>query len=133
MDTIFEGNSYRVAIDMENKIMLLHWFASTRDWEKEDYKRENLQLVSLVEQQKPAYLLSLSEEFAYPITPQDQAWLLDKVFVPYHQNGMKKIAIVMSQDFIAQLSIEQLVDESAVLPTRMFANQSEAKTWLLAR
>ncbi|HAI76010.1 MAG TPA: hypothetical protein DCM08_07140 [Microscillaceae bacterium] len=132
MNTVFESGSVKIGLDAKKSMIILKWLDKTAQWTEDDFIRENQNIVKVVAEHKPTYLLSLSQDFMYPITPNEQVWLVDNVFVPHHQNGVRKMALIMSQDFISQLSIEQLVDETSVVPTGMFATEEEAERWLFA-
>jgi hypothetical protein len=131
MNTIFESRTYDILMDTGKSMIIIHWFGATESWTSEDFMKENLNIVNIVAQHKPTYLLSLSADFLYPIVPDEQIWLVDNVFVPHHQNGIQKMALIMSNDFISQLAIEQLIDETTIVPTGMFATQDDAEKWLL--
>ncbi len=130
MKKVFEGDSVDISFDEAKSMMVLHWTDKTANWSNDDFVKENLNIVNVVAQHKPTYLLSLSTDFLYPITPDEQLWLVSNVFVPHHSNGVSKIAMILSRDFISQLSIEQLIDETNIVPTGLFATQEEAEVWL---
>lgn len=132
MNTVFESGSVKIGFDTKKSMIILKWLDKTAQWTEDDFIRENQNIVKVVAEHKPTYLLSLSQDFMYPITPNEQVWLVDNVFVPHHQNGVRKMALIMSQDFISQLSIEQLVDETSIVPTGMFATEAEAERWLFS-
>lgn len=130
MKTIFEDKTYHVLFDEEKMMIILDWFTNTEKWTSDDFVKENLNIVKLVEQYQPTYLLSLSTNFFYPIRPEEQIWLVENVFLPHSQNGVRKMALIMSEDFISQLAIEQLINETNVVPSGMFASREEAEQWL---
>ncbi len=48
-------------------------------------------------------------------------------------NGLKKLAVIVSEDLIVQLSIEQTMEEiEFIFQTRYFSNQESTRKWLLA-
>ncbi|TAG46758.1 MAG: hypothetical protein EAZ31_00060 [Cytophagia bacterium] len=132
LSTVFEGETYQILMDYDSSMMILHWFDSTNDWTDEDFKQENLNIVRVVAHYKPTYLLSLSQEFRHIITPDEQLWLVDNVFKPHYENGVRKMAILMSRDFVPQVSLEQLIDETSMIPNGIFTTEEEARTWLLS-
>lgn len=131
-ETILENNSYKVLMNWEKQMIIIAWNEQTLYWTGEDYKKENLHIVQAVAQCKSKYLLSLSRNFLYTINPEEQLWLVDNVFTSHYQNGVRKMALVMSEDIISQLSIEQLIDETNIIASGMFAEEEEAEAWLLA-
>ncbi len=130
--TVYECPSYTILFDQEKALMTLHWSAVTNTWKTEDFQNENKNIVSVVANYKPTYLLSLSQEFNYIITPDEQLWLVDNVFKPHYENGIRKMALLMSKDFFSQVAIEQLIDETSIIPNGIFATQEEAEKWLFS-
>jgi len=133
MNTVFESKTYDISMGTEKLMIVIHWFGTTKNRTSEDFMKENLNIVDIFAQHKPTSLLSLSADFLYPIVPDKQIWLVDNVFVPHNKNGVQKMALIMSNDFISQLGIEQLTDETTIVPTGMFAAQEDAEKWLLGK
>jgi hypothetical protein len=127
---VYESISVDIYLKEENSTIILDWKDKTGDWSDKDFERENKNIVQLVERYKPKYLLSLSKTFFYPITPDQQMWLVDNVFAAHKKNGITKMAVIMSDEFISQLSLEQLVDETGIIPTALFADEEAARKWL---
>lgn len=84
------------------------------------------------------YLLD-NRNFLYIMTPEMQEWqaknVSSKVADYVTDPSALKVAIVMSSDFIAQLSIEQAINEghSDSNSFRYFDNVEEAREWLLVK
>lgn len=132
MEKLFEGSSVQLFFDAEKSMIVLKWLSQTTHWKNEDFVRENLNIVNFVARCKPTYLLSLSTNFLYIINPDEQLWLVSNVFEPHYKNGVKKMALIISKDFLSGLSIEQLIDETTIVPVGLFENQEEAEKWLFS-
>ncbi len=65
--------------------------------------------------------------------PKLQDWVSEHIFRDMREAGVKKLALIVSSDIIAQMSIEQLVDDDPVkgFVTGYFDNIEEAKMWIL--
>ncbi|GAB4396036.1 MAG: hypothetical protein OHK0053_08690 [Microscillaceae bacterium] len=132
MDVVYSSPSLEMTFEVEKSLMVLDWKAQTAHWTEADFKAENLHIVEVIALHRPQYMLSLSQDFAYSINPENQVWIAENVFTAHKRNGVKKLALILSSDFIAQLSIEQSTEEAPVLPSAMFDNREEAEKWLFA-
>ena len=75
-----------------------------------------------------------SKNFEFTISPEIQKWIDEKIFPRYIKAGVKKFAYIMSSDMVAQLSIEQTMEEqqaSQGFQTNYFDNEADARKWLL--
>ncbi|MCS7019647.1 MAG: hypothetical protein RMJ87_10985 [Cytophagales bacterium] len=97
-----------------------------------DYKDQMMRLVALVQEKQPLYILMDLRQFFYPVNPEQQQWINEKVIPPILATGVLKGAFVLPTDIIAALSIEQIYDTEAAasLPVRMFTNYQKALDWL---
>jgi len=62
-----------------------------------------------------------------------QEWTDNEIFPQVLATGLRRVAIVMSADFISQLSIEQVMTETnaQAFVTQYFDDVEKAKQWLL--
>ncbi len=97
-----------------------------------EYINELKIFIKLVKQHRPKYVLGDMIEFGFVITPDIQEWINENLFTVYQEIGFKKIAILLSKEFIASLSIEQTMDEdsSKSFKTAFFDNAKTAQAWL---
>ncbi|HAI77152.1 MAG TPA: hypothetical protein DCM08_12985, partial [Microscillaceae bacterium] len=63
-----------------------------------------------------------------------QSWVDQEIFPQFVQAGLRKYAIIVSQEMVAQLSIEQTMEESQAsnFQVRYFDDSEEAMRWLIA-
>jgi len=101
----------------------------------EDFKAEGLATVEFVEKYRPCYFLSDLRDFHYVTRPELQVWAAKNTTPRYGLAGVRKIAIVASKAYIAQLSVEQTATEAEQtrkahgLALRYFASIDEAEAW----
>ena len=81
---------------------------------------------------KPKYNLTNAVNFLFPVNPQNQEWI-DKTIARTAAAIIKKKAMVMSSDFIAQLSIQLTLEENNAsdINIKHFESRQEALNWLL--
>ncbi len=108
-------------------------FPTTVEMTDKAYKIEQLRYVDLLQRYKTTRLLINAIEFRFPITPAVQEWNAENVAKQEIALGLKKQAIVVSRDFISQMSIEQAIEEEqGKILTEYFDNVQEARDWLIA-
>ncbi len=121
--------------DAQFSILTSHW-NTTAEMTDEEYKKTVLQYVAQVQKYHPRFSLLDARESAYTVHPIMQAWVNETVKPIYKAGMLEKTAFVMSKHFIAQLSIEQVVDEAADeshKKRQFFDSMDKARQWLIAK
>jgi hypothetical protein len=69
----------------------------------------------------------------YTIVPALQEWHNGVLFPAFAEVGVKKLAVVVSNDIFALMSIEQLIEDvaDAKFITRYFDEELVARDWLM--
>jgi hypothetical protein len=108
------------------------WLASTSDLDEATFRSEVLQQAIAARKNQPKAFLTDACDFLFPIHPDLQAWVNNNIFTEMRASGVKKLALLISKDLIAQLGIEQLVDDDPVkgFVTQYFGEKDEAITWI---
>ncbi len=132
MTKLYESNFVEITLNTTHQIITNTWFPSTEDMEDEDYKTDMLQFVELVQIYRPNYHLIKSVDFLYTITIEMQDWTNYTIFPKLAKAGIQKIAFLVSSEVIAQLSIEQVLEESnaTAFQIRYFSSEKNAIAWL---
>ena len=82
---------------------------------------------------KPSNIIILSTEAKYVIPIETQDWIVATVTPLYEEHKVKKVAVIMSSDFITQLSFEQVVEEieeEENTKILFFDDEEKATNWL---
>lgn len=132
METIYESDFQRYKIDKRNNFLQADWFEKSEEMSDDDFKNEMEKELEYVERFNIENYLIDTLNFRFIINPDLQAWADTHINTKLDTLGLKKLAYVVSQDYIAQLSITQTMSESVKqnYQTRFFASFEEAKTWL---
>lgn len=77
------------------------------------------------------YVLSDLRKFEYIITPELQEWHNERIFQKGIAYGMRKMALLVSPEFYAQMSVEQTMEEQSEVVYRYFRSEKDAMGWLL--
>lgn len=137
--TIVESKFCSIYFDEDLQLYEQYWHKESEDMEDDDYKKIHIEWVSkLVENQYDiAFFLLDNRENNFSMSPELQEWQAENILAKVLENLPSpdvKVAILQSEDFISQLSIEQAMEENqeADETTRYFDNEVEAKEWLLS-
>jgi len=109
------------------------WNSNTEKMTADKYKEILLQYAEFVEKHKPKKMLLDTIQNKFLITPEIQEWSNKEIFPRSFKAGMSKIATLLPEDFVTQVSQEQLFDEeeSKKKANQYFSDKDEAIKWLL--
>ena len=81
---------------------------------------------------KPTFQLVDYLNFFKPIPVNMQKWINENLLAPSYEAGLKKVAFIISRDFYAQVSLEQLMleKEGKKFRIKYFGNETDAEKWL---
>lgn len=130
---IYEDN-YKVIYYHQKQSMIEDVWQETEKMTNKEYHDEMQNIGNLVVKHRPEKLLVDARKFNFAISPETQEWIDDKIFTQFLEGGLKKLAMIMSPDFIAQLSIEQTMEEEKTggFETRYFKSKEKGIKWLNA-
>lgn len=131
-----ENKYFTSYFDEDLNLYELYWHKVSEEMEDEEYK--------LFMSQERDYLIEAgyrldalildNREFLFSMSPDLQEWQAGEILAKMlEKNPNPNNAIIVSSDFISQLSIEQAMEENekAENTTRYFENELEAKEWIL--
>lgn len=133
MEEIFRTDFFISFFDEKNEVLKNVWTEKTKIANMEMMKELNLLILEKIKEYKPKRLLIDARDFMFPIVPKLQEWYNKNIPYQYLESGMNSLAMIMSNDFISELSLEQLLEEEAVstmLKPKYFTTEIEAIKWL---
>lgn len=136
--TIEENKFVKINLDSTNSMLIAEWYITTADMNDEVYKELFQKITQIIQTQKPEKWLGDTRNFAKPVTPALQEWIATELSPLWVEAGLKKMAMILPAELIANLSIQQAVEEIAgvkeisIFETRYFDNIPDAKTWLMS-
>lgn len=133
-EIVYQSEYLTTEYDAGKSLFYTTWSPKTNHLENEGYREEVLHYTKLVEKFQPELFLNDARLFEVPIVPETQQWISENS-VPIIHKYILKYAIVIPQEFIAQLSIDQTTDEAERVITeksiiKQFTSILEAKIWL---
>lgn len=132
MEKIHESKFQQIMYDAETGILTEVWLPETAEMEDEDFQTEMKQQVFAVRSKQPKGVLTESLQMRYAISIDMQEWLNSEIFPQFIAIGVIKIAMLLPEEIIAQLSIEQSMDESegSKFQVQYFSEKDKAMEWL---
>ena len=130
METYYKSEYLTIKFEEEKNTLITHW--TTHEYMSDEaYREEWDHYEKSVIKFKPANILVHSTEAKYVIPVETQDWMTARIFPLYESYNTKKVAVIMSKDFIAQLSFEQVVEEkdSQSLQMLFFDDEAKAIEW----
>lgn len=111
----------------------LIWKPSTADMTLENYRNHVLMYLKSIEEHNPKSYLINTQHFLFTIPIPTQDWLNEDIFPKSVDFGLRNMAIVVGNDFYAQLSIELTMTENPELgfKTHFFDSVEDAQKWIL--
>ncbi|WP_026999557.1 hypothetical protein [Eisenibacter elegans] len=134
MNVLKENNWISVSYDASNKHLRATWKPESADMPEDDFRAINSFYVTCFQHHTITSFLIDSREFNFPISPEAQTWVGEEIIPAVINLGLSRLAFMMSKEFIAQLSIEQTMEEGGNVPFQIkyFSDLDEAQAWCFA-
>jgi len=107
-----------VTFDDETKIYASKYLAATRNMADEEWQNQMLELKSLIETIKPAFIIDDNRERFYGYSPDMQIWTLTLFVDSWNNIGLKKYAQISPREIVGKLTTQQ-IEEFAVNDFKM--------------
>lgn len=122
----------RIQIDESLRLLRKQWFAETANMSEAVFCSEVETIAQMAEQYQIEKLHDDTTNFHFIIVPRLQEWVNEKVFPRFIQAGLRKYALIVSEEIVVQLSIEQTMDEESTssFQIKYFDDAEKATSWL---
>jgi hypothetical protein len=132
--TFYESPFQKISYDAENQIIFQEYFAQSAELTDDLLKKDLTQLAEFAHKNPVKGILADTRNFLFSIHPDLQTWIVENIFGKLFAVGLTKVAILLSEDFIAQLATEQVLDDAelsnSALQNRYFSAFKDAFAWL---
>jgi len=130
---IFEHSLADLYFDEAKAYFVERWKPATKDANDDDYINFQLQKIEWAKKSLPKLFLCDTKNLFYTITLEMQVWTDENVTRFWDNTPLEKVAFIVSSEFIAQLSLEQLMDESThQYKFAYFDSEEKATNWLFS-
>lgn len=132
MEKIYDSRFVEIYFDKEKKLIEQKFLEATEDMETSDFKEEMFNFVKHVKDLQPVAEIVNLLDMQFVIDPDMQEWMNKEVF-PSYVDIIKRLAFLVSKDFLAQVAVEQTMNEETgqQFESSYFSDKSEAIEWLL--
>lgn len=133
MKTAFCSKFLEISFFEDKKILQVHWLALLIQMTNKEFKKQIEHEKNAVKTYKSTLIFANSLDFLFPISPALQDWHNDFLFSIFEETRVKKLAMFISKDIVAKISIEQLLDDVSAKKweTQYFDQKDKAFEWLL--
>lgn len=128
--TVFKESFAHIYFDAEHRVIYAKWIGFLK---LEDTKRACRILLDYVKQNR--ITLHLSEQTELKVLSKDvQEYLVGSCFPELEQNGLRKVAVQLSEDIFAQATVSNVNTKATVgkLQINTFGSSQKAHDWLKA-
>ncbi|MFY9261775.1 MAG: hypothetical protein WAO71_14885 [Gallionella sp.] len=130
---VYNSKYLHMAFFAEQRLIEATWLSETKMMNVAECKQEFLNYLNVIYLHQPIQLIIDSSKMYFTFSAELQTWISQNILMPPCLDG-QKLAFVISKDFFAQLSGEQLMNEKGGIKFKphYFDNKEAAKKWLLS-
>ncbi|WP_026999516.1 hypothetical protein [Eisenibacter elegans] len=112
MQTIFESPYTRVTLDESRSEMCYYSTPQTADLpDDEAYQADALASAMAMKDYQVQFIITDTRDNNYPLSPDLQDWVNINISPLWHQTGVKKVGVILPQEFIASLGMTQTIED----------------------
>ncbi len=132
MMKVFENEFLIISIEEKNNLYVEKWLPATQKMTDKEWKESRIKLKEIFLKYKPNKILSLTKEFYFPISPELQNWLAINITEKIGKM-IEKVALIVPSDIVAELGVQELMEEKATgqLVSKYFEQEAKAREWLI--
>lgn len=131
LEKVFNHELADLYFDKDKSYFEERWKVATKDASDDDFKNYQYEKLEVAKNCEPKTFLCDTRSFLYVITNEMQEWT-DKVVMGFWDNSpLEKLAFLVSEEFVSQVSIELAMSENHhKYPIQYFDNEQDAIDWL---
>ncbi len=129
---IYKSLFSNISFDTNEKTIVQNWSVETQDMISDEFKKEMLVLADAYEKYRPKKVLVLQKDFKFIVTIELQTWTAQNVASKLVLVGAEQLAIVVSGDLFASVSVQQAMEEKedVSIDIKYFDTEKDARKWL---
>jgi hypothetical protein len=131
METLYASDKVVMSYDAATNTLITRW-TMPESVDTELYKDIFLKYKDIILEKRPDKIFADGVNNRNTITPELQTWTNELLSEPYREIGLKKMAVLISSDFYAALSVQQTIEEdtTAKYQTAFFEDEAKAFEWM---
>ncbi len=129
---VYKSPYQTIRVYEDLKLLAKEWTPDTEYMSEQKFKEEVEKIAEAAEKYKVEKFHDNTTNFLFPISPALQTWVNESIFTRFIAAGLKKYALIVSKEMIAQLSIEQTMEEenASNFQVKYFDSPEKASQWL---
>lgn len=134
---ILENEFVKISFNQEKSLAIAIWKLTTENMGDEEYKEVFLKIGEVYKQHEVKYWLGDAREFYKLVSIELQEWTVKELNPLLFEAGLKRMALIMPSELIANFSVGQVVSDmekgnNSNFQAGYFNNWEEAKKWILS-
>lgn len=133
MKTVYQSDFFLIEFDEEKKIIKSLWKEKKSEITEEQIKTEIEKAASIITEYKPSFIITDDRSRTFIYTVEIQQWVGLTLYKACVEAGIKKFAVLLPKDIVAQMSTEQVAEEKRGIrkyELNMFSDEDKALEWL---
>ena len=132
MEILHKSNYYEILFDQSKSLIVHKALNGSSEMSDQEFKQEMHLFLEMCEKYSPERDLVHLVDMNYPIVPDIQEWVNNEIF-PRLLIVVKRMALVMPSEMVAELAIEQTMEEEEgkKFVSRYFSDENQALEWLI--
>jgi hypothetical protein len=136
---IYTSDFHTLSLPEGSLIARMAVHPATERLTREDFKQDLLAMCQAMEGHTMEGILGDNRQQRFTIDLETQQWLGRVIYGKFIALGIRKMAMLMPQEFMAQLSVEQTFDEirgqngELLMQLALFDDEAEAQAWLVSK
>lgn len=98
-------------LDASVRTLYSTWLPSTAQMTAGEFKQEMENWLAISKNSRVLRIFDFCADFIYPIAPAEQVWMAHLLNPGWIEAGLEKYAHIVPQEFIANLSVDQMFEE----------------------
>ncbi len=132
MKVIYESTYMRTEYSPKYQVLHLQSFSNGTQSEL-SFRKEVFKIQEVIDALRPVYLLINKIDFCCGMSLAQRQWLYQQIIDRAVRHGMKKFAVVMSDNIYAQMALEEMFRcGNTENMMQYFSFQAEAYQWLIS-
>ncbi len=129
---LLESKYQKIKYRKEHRLLFVEWI-NTAEMTDKEYREELLKQIVEIEKHQVQKMLLDTSKFEFSISPQTQDWNNKNILSRVIAVGLKKAALLLTEDLFGQISIEQNMEEekTGAFAIRYFQTLEDAMQWLI--
>ena len=129
---VYKSEYLKIDVESANSLLFYTWFPASENMDDAKFESEATKIADEADRHKVKNVIGHDRDFMFPISPDVQVWIAENLLSRLPEIGVKKYAIIQSEDLLVQMSSEQMFQEDVAkqYQSKYFSSEKEAREWV---